>query len=124
MRQLADNRRTAEKWRAIEKRIADIAELTSLAEEDKDTALATEVQTEIANAAQQLEEMEFELAFSGKYDARNSILSIHAGAGGTESQDWADMLLRMYLRWAERRGFKAEVLDISPGEEAGILKGE
>ena len=64
--------------------------------------------------------MEFELAFSGQYDTRNAILSIHAGAGGTESQDWADMLLRMYLRWAERRGYKTEILDISPGEEAGI----
>jgi peptide chain release factor 2 len=120
MRQLADNRRTVEKWRAIEKRFVDIAELTSLAEADKDAALATEVQYEIEQAAKQLEEMEFELAFSGQYDARNSILSIHAGAGGTESQDWADMLLRMYLRWAENRGYKAEILDISPGEEAGV----
>ncbi len=60
------------------------------------------------------------MAFSGEYDARNAILAVHAGAGGTESQDWADMLMRMYLRWAERRGYKAEVLDVSPGEEAGI----
>jgi peptide chain release factor 2 len=64
--------------------------------------------------------MELERAFSGDYDDRNAILSIHAGAGGTESQDWAQMLMRMYLRWAERRGYQAEVLDVSPGEEAGI----
>ena len=64
--------------------------------------------------------MELEAAFSGEYDARNAILSIHAGAGGTESQDWTQMLMRMYLRWAERRGYKTEVLDISPGEEAGV----
>jgi len=64
--------------------------------------------------------MELERAFSGEYDDRNAILSIHAGAGGTESQDWAQMLMRMYLRWAERRGYQAEVLDVSPGEEAGI----
>jgi peptide chain release factor 2 len=120
MRQLADNRKTVERWRAIEKRLHDIDELSSLAEMDKDEALASEVQHEVQQTAGQLEEMEFELAFSGKYDARNAIVSIHAGAGGTESQDWANMLLRMYLRWAERRRFKAEILDVSPGEEAGI----
>ncbi len=120
MRQLADYRRTVEEWRAIEKRLADTAELISLAEQDKDAELATEVQSEIVLAAKQLEELEFELAFSGQYDTRNAILAIHAGAGGTESQDWADMLLRMYLRWAEKRGFKTEILDVSTGEEAGI----
>jgi peptide chain release factor 2 len=120
MRQLADNRKTVEKWRAIEKRLNDIDELSSLAVTDKDTALASEVQYEVQQTATQLEEMEFELALSGKYDSRNAIVSIHAGAGGTESQDWANMLLRMYSRWAERRRFKAEILDISPGEEAGI----
>jgi peptide chain release factor 2 len=120
MRRLADSRKTVEKWRSIEKRLADIAELVSLAEEEKDTALVAEIQSEVEQSAKHLEEMEFELAFSGQYDDRNAILSIHAGAGGTESQDWADMLLRMYLRWAERRGYKAEILDISTGEEAGI----
>jgi peptide chain release factor 2 len=120
MRQLAVNRRTVEKWRSVEKRLKDIDELHSLAETDKDIALASEVQDEVQKTAQQLEEMEFELAFSGKYDSRNAIVSVHAGAGGTESQDWANMLLRMYLRWAERRRFKAEILDMSPGEEAGI----
>ncbi|MBP1706564.1 MAG: bacterial peptide chain release factor 2 (bRF-2) [Chloroflexi bacterium] len=120
MRRLAENRKTVENWRSIEKRLADITELLSLAEEEKDTALAGEIPTEVEQAAQRLEEMEFELAFSGQYDDRNAILSIHAGAGGTESQDWADMLLRMYLRWAERKVYKAEILDISPGEEAGI----
>ncbi len=70
------------------------------------------------------------MAFSGEYDARDAILTIHAGAGGTESQDWAEILMRMYLRWAERRGFATEILDTSPGDEAGIkrvaisLKGE
>jgi peptide chain release factor 2 len=120
MRQLADHRRTVEKWRTIEKRLNDISDLISLAEEEKDTALTEEIQIEVQQATQHLEEMEFELAFSGQYDDRNAILSIHAGAGGTESQDWANMLLRMYLRWAERRGFKAEILDVSPGETAGI----
>jgi peptide chain release factor 2 len=68
----------------------------------------------------QLEKLELELAFSGEFDSRNAILSIHAGAGGTESMDWADMLLRMYLRWAERRGYETEVLDITRGEEVGV----
>ena len=120
MRQLADTRKTIEKWRSVEKRLADVGELLTLADQDKDAAMAAEVQSEVAQAAKQLEDMEFELAFSGKYDSRNAILSIHAGAGGTESQDWADVLLRMYLRWAERCGYRAEILDISPGEEAGI----
>jgi peptide chain release factor 2 len=120
MRQLADRRKTVEKWRTIEKRLADVIELLTLAEADKDNALAAEIQSEVDQSSTQLEAMEFEMNFSGQYDSRNVILSIHAGAGGTESQDWADMLLRMYLRWAERRGYKAEVLDTSPGEEAGI----
>ncbi len=120
MRQLADDRRTVEKWRTIQKQLMDVDELANLAEQDRDTALANEVQSEVKQAASQLEDMEFELAFSGQYDARNAILSIHAGAGGTESQDWANMLLRMYLRWSERRGYKADILDVSPGEEAGI----
>jgi peptide chain release factor 2 len=120
MRRLADTKRTVERWRAMEKDLADIAELSSLLIEEKDPTMAAEVQSESEQAAQRLEQMEFELAFSGQYDSRNAILSIHAGAGGTESQDWADMLLRMYLRWAERRNYKADILDISPGEEAGI----
>jgi peptide chain release factor 2 len=120
MRRLADNRRTAGKWRKVENQLNDINELISLAEEENDSALAVEVQAEVEQTGKTLEEMEFELAFSGRYDSRNAIISIHAGAGGTESQDWADMLLRMYLRWAERRGFKVEVLDTSAGEEAGI----
>jgi peptide chain release factor 2 len=120
MRRLAENRKTVERWRSMEKRLADITELTSLAENEKDTALSAEIQIEADQSARQLEEMEFALAFSGRYDDRNAILSIHAGAGGTESQDWANMLLRMYLRWSERRVYQAEILDISPGEEAGI----
>ena len=105
-------------WRGLEKQVADIAELISLTEED--TSLQAEIQSEIEAIASRLDELELQMAFSSEYDARNAILAIHAGAGGTESQDWAEMLLRMYLRWAERRGYKAEILDISPGDEAGI----
>lgn len=120
MKKLAEIKKTVETWRSIEKRINDVAELLILAETDKDASLADEVQQEVGKTAQQLEELEFNLAFNGPYDNRNAILSIHAGVGGTESQDWADMLLRMYLRWGERRGYKTEILDESPGEEAGI----
>jgi len=121
MRQLAALRRVVEPWRELEKRISDAAEIAALAGDDGgDEALAREIETEVAAIADSLDALELELAFSGEYDARNAILSIHAGAGGTESQDWADMLMRMYLRWVERRNFRAEILDVSPGEEAGI----
>jgi peptide chain release factor 2 len=116
MRQLAEQKKVVERWRGVEKQAFDIAELISLG----DTSLEAEIQSEVEELASQLDELELERAFSGQYDARNAILSIHAGAGGTESQDWAQMLMRMYLRWAERRGYQAEVLDVSPGEEAGI----
>jgi len=118
MRQLAEQRKLVNRWRELEKKVADITELISLAQED--TSLWTEIQSEASKVASRLDELELETAFTGEYDARNAILTLHAGAGGTESQDWAEMLLRMYLRWAERHGYKAEILDISPGEEAGI----
>ncbi len=118
MRRLAELKRVVQIWWELEKRVADITELISLTEED--ASLQAEIRAEVEKIASTLDELEFQMAFSGEYDARNAILAVHAGAGGTESQDWADMLMRMYLRWAERRGYKAEVLDISPGEEAGV----
>ena len=118
MRRLAEQKKMVEKWRELEKRVTDIAELASLARED--ASLEAEIQSEMEKVASSLDESELEIAFNSEYDARNAIMAIHAGAGGTEAQDWAEMLLRMYLRWAERRGYKAEVLDTSPGEEAGI----
>ncbi|MFC1902042.1 peptide chain release factor 2 [Chloroflexota bacterium] len=118
MRRLAGRGKVAQRWRELEKKIADIAELISISEED--AALQAEIQSELDEVAAYLDELEFQLAFSSEYDARNAILAIHAGAGGTESQDWAEMLMRMYLRWAERRGYETEVLDTSPGEEAGV----
>ncbi len=107
-------------WRGLEKRLADVAEIISLAGEEEDSSLKVEIESEIEEVASHLDELELETALSSEYDTRNAILAIHAGAGGTESQDWAEMLVRMYLRWAERRGYKAEILDTSPGEEAGI----
>jgi len=120
MRRLAERKRAVERWRGLEKRVAETTELMSLAEEEEDAQLEVGIQSEIDKIASELDGLELELAFSGEYDERNAIVSIHAGAGGTESQDWAEMLMRMYLRWAERRGYKAEVFDVFPGEEAGI----
>jgi len=118
MRQLADGRRAVQRWRGLEKKLTDIAELMNISEGDE--SLQTELKRELDELSSQVDELEFQLAFSSEYDARNAILAIHAGAGGTESQDWAEMLMRMYLRWAERRGFETEILDTSPGDEAGI----
>ena len=118
MRQLAEQKRVVQGWRELEAKAADIAELIVLSEED--APLQAEIEKELDELASHLDELEFQLAFSSEYDARNAILAIHAGAGGTESQDWAAILVRMYLRWAERRGFKTEILDTSPGDEAGV----
>ncbi len=118
MRKLAEAKRLVEKWRGLERKAAEIAEHLTLAEEEP--LLLPEIEFGIAELAARLDKLELEIAFSGEYDNRNALLSIHAGAGGTESQDWAEMLLRMYLRWAERRGYRAEILDTTPGEEVGL----
>jgi peptide chain release factor 2 len=118
MRQLAEKSRVVQRWRGLEKKLADTAELVAISGED--AVLQKDIEKELDSIASQLDEFEFQLAFSGEYDARNAILAIHAGAGGTESQDWAEMLMRMYLRWAERCGYQAQVLDTSLGDEAGI----
>jgi peptide chain release factor 2 len=120
MKLLADLGETVQAWRGLERKAAELAELVALALEEEDCSFQQEIHAEVEGVISQLEELEFQLVLAGEYDRRNAILAIHAGAGGTESQDWAEMLLRMYLRWAERRRFKAEVLDLSPGEEAGI----
>jgi len=120
MRRLAERKRVVEGWRGLEKRVADTTELQSLAAQEEDDRLEAEIQAEIDRIVSDLGELELELTLGGEYDERDAILSLHAGAGGTESQDWAEMLMRMYLRWAERRNYEAEVLDVSPGEEAGI----
>lgn len=118
MRKLAESKKLVEKWLSLERKAAEIAENLTLAEEE--SSLLPEIEPEIVELAARLDKLELEIAFSGEYDDRNALLSIHAGAGGTESQDWAEMLLRMYLRWAERRGYKTEILETTPGEEVGL----
>jgi peptide chain release factor 2 len=120
MRRLSEIRGTVETWRGIERRVGDATELAELAIADEDDSIREELERETAALTDQLNDLEFELTFSGPYDRRPAILAVHAGAGGTESQDWAEMLLRMYVRWAERHGYPWEMLDHTPGEEAGI----
>ncbi len=120
MRQLAKYKLVVEEWRGVEKEFAETAELAALAENEGDSSLEAEIESRVDSLADRLGELELETAFTSEYDSRDALLAVHAGAGGTESQDWAEMLLRMYLRWAERRGYQAEVLDTSPGEIAGI----
>jgi len=94
--------------------------LLEMAEEEGDSDLLTEVHEEVSSIRPRVEEMEFRRMFSGPNDSANAIVTVHPGAGGTESQDWAEMLLRMYLRWSEKRGYKTEIVDYQEGDEAGI----
>lgn len=120
MRRLASLRERTQTWRGLERRVGDLLDLIDLAAAEDDAATAADVERDAAAVERELERLEFELTFAGPYDDRSAIVAIHAGAGGTESQDWAEMLLRMYVRWCERRGFHCEVIDEMPGEEAGI----
>lgn len=120
MRRLALFKETAQTWGDVERQAQDLLGLLELASGDGDQSLLGEIEAETGELQARLEKLEFRLVLSGEYDDKNGILAIHAGAGGTESQDWVGMLLRMYLRWAERRGYQHEVLDMTPGEEAGI----
>jgi peptide chain release factor 2 len=116
MRQLARIRKDVEGWRDLIRRVDDALELASIGDEE----LREEIENEFVSIEQEINRRETQMLLSGRYDRDNAILAIHAGAGGTDSQDWAEMLQRMYLRWAEQRGYETEILDTSEGEEAGI----
>ena len=107
-------------WRDLEHRASELTELAELAAEDPDPELAAAVDTEYAELDAAYARLRTELLFSGEYDERDALLTISAGAGGTEATDWAQMLLRMYLRWAERHRFATEILDQTEGEEVGL----
>ena len=123
MRRVARLERQIEAWRGLERGAADLGELAALADategEERD-ALAADIARELGTLEARFGELEVALILGGPYDDHGALLAIHAGAGGTEAQDWAEMLLRMYLRWGERRGYDARVVSISPGEEAGL----
>jgi peptide chain release factor 2 len=110
--------RKLESFRALESELDDLEALEELAAEDD--SIAGELEETRASVQSQLDELEEARLFSGPYDSGDAVVSVHAGTGGTDSQDWAEMLLRMFQRWAERRGFKVEMVEASEGEEAGI----
>ena len=120
MRQLGVKKNLVNAWRELEKKIADLYDMAILAIEEGDYSFREEIERGLQELNSQFEHLESQLILGGDYDRRNAMVAFHAGAGGTESQDWANMLVRMYLIWAERHGYPAEVLDASPGEEAGI----
>lgn len=120
MQQAATLRSRIETWRGLEQRVRDTTELIELAMEEDDGSVTAAASDDLDAVEKELEALEFQLQLSGPYDQRNAILAVHAGAGGTESQDWAEMLLRMYLRWGERHKYHVELLDTTEGEEAGI----
>ncbi len=105
---------------ALESGLADAAEMLELAIEEQDQEIADSVSADLAKMQSGVETLEFQRMFSGEMDENSCFLDIQAGSGGTEAQDWAEMLLRMYLRWAERRGWKADLIEVSSGEVAGI----
>ena len=103
----------------LDREVRDLRELVELGA-GQDAAMLADAEHELQVTGERLDRFELATLLSGEHDASNAILSVHAGAGGTESQDWSEMLLRMYLRWAENRGYRTEVVDMSPGEEAGL----
>jgi peptide chain release factor 2 len=105
-------------YRDLERDVDDLEPLAELAEEDAD--IAAELDEQIVQVQERLDELEEQRLFSGDYDTGDALVTVNAGAGGTDAQDWAEMVLRMEMRWAEKRGFAVELLEVSPGEEAGI----
>ncbi|MFH1760678.1 MAG: peptide chain release factor 2 [bacterium] len=120
LKQLSKLKSFTETWDKYRKMALEIQELYKLAEEEGDTGVFGELRADLEKVRDGINELELKKMLSGEDDERYAIFTIHSGAGGTESQDWANMLLRMYTRWFERRGFACELLDLLPGEEAGI----
>jgi peptide chain release factor 2 len=116
MKKLAALRDEVEDWRALEQRATDALELSLL----EDESLRAELENEAGALEEDVAQREFKVMLSGRYDKGDALLAIHAGAGGTDSQDWAEMLQRMYLRWCENHSYECEILDATEGEEAGI----
>ncbi len=130
MAQLNGLKSTVERCEKLQKELDELSALSDMARDEKDSSMEAEITAGSRKLAGELEALEIETKLSGEHDRSNAIVEIHAGAGGTESCDWAQMLLRMYMRWAEKKGFATEIVDMLAGEEAGIksvtfmIKGE
>ena len=120
MQRLTRLKEEVERWSDLESRITTLAELQELAEVEEDDSLRDEIAAEFARVQRTLDELETDLLLRGPYDDRDAFLSIKAGMGGTDAQDWAAMLLRMYTRWADRRGYTVTLIEENEGDEAGI----
>jgi peptide chain release factor 2 len=120
MQQLNALRDEVSLWEGIDNQLRDLHGLAELLEEEPDEEMQAELEQSFRELEKEVEQQQFSLMLNGEHDERNAIMSIHAGSGGVDAQDWAEMLLRMYLRWAERHKFRTEVYDYSEGEEAGI----
>ena len=118
--ELADLKGGVDTYNALVAKTDDLMTLWEMGMEEKDEAVEADVKAEYESLKNELRSLELELLLSGEYDANNAYRELHAGAGGTEAQDWTQMLLRMYGRWAERHGFSVETLDMQPGDEAGV----
>ena len=120
MQQLGALREEVTTWEAVATQLNDLLGLAQLLEEEPDEEMQDEVAQSLPPLEAQIEKLQFALMLSGEHDERDAIISIHAGSGGVDAQDWAEMLLRMYLRWAEHHKFRTEIYDYSEGEEAGV----
>ncbi len=120
MQQLNALREEVTTWESIVEKLNDLHGLAGLLEEEPDEAMQEEVAQDLTAIEQEVEKLQFALMLNGEHDERDAIMSIHAGSGGVDAQDWAEMLFRMYLRWAERHHFRTQVYDYTEGEEAGI----
>ncbi|MEO5364333.1 MAG: peptide chain release factor 2 [Magnetococcus sp. DMHC-8] len=119
MREKRELEKTIGEWETLERELHDSRELYQMAEEEGDTVLLEEITRQAGTLLQRVDALELQRMLSGELDISNAFLEIHPGAGGTESQDWAEMLLRMYLRWCDAHGYRAEISDYQPGDEAG-----
>ncbi len=120
MREISARKEWVDAWHKVDEEITELDELVLLAEEEGDEGMENELENDARQIEKQLADLEFRKMLGQPQDSKNAILTIHPGAGGTESQDWAQMLMRMYLRWIERQGFKKDILDLQSGDEAGI----
>jgi peptide chain release factor 2 len=119
-REARRHRDTIGSWEALKKQLGDLSELREMAAAEEDQSTLAELEQETEALVVRVDDLEFRTMLSDEDDPKSAILVIHSGAGGTEAADWAEMLMRMYVRWAERNGFQCEMMDLQPGDEAGI----